>query len=250
MINVNDSYFEGYYKDVWRAIIPPAFTAKEVEFLINYFSLSRNSQVLDLMSGFGRHSIPLARLGIQVIAVDNLAHYTDEIQAIALSETLPLTVVNSSALSFKLPNQVDFAMIMGNSLNFFPKKQMQVILSNVAKGLKPAGQVIINTWSLTEISARHFASQNSYKVGEIQFTAESEYKFNPTRIETKTTMIPDEGNAEEKFAVDYILSVAEVIELLGNSGLTVENIFSHPGKKQTFEIGDERAYIIARRRAD
>ena len=55
MENVNNSYFDGYYKDIWREIVPESLTLKEADFLIDYFNLSHESQVLDLMCGYGRH---------------------------------------------------------------------------------------------------------------------------------------------------------------------------------------------------
>ena len=33
MNNINDSYFDGYYKDIWRSLIPAELTMKEVDFM-------------------------------------------------------------------------------------------------------------------------------------------------------------------------------------------------------------------------
>ena len=46
MNNINDTYFDGYYKQVWKSLIPGELTVKEVDFIISYFGLSRNSMVL------------------------------------------------------------------------------------------------------------------------------------------------------------------------------------------------------------
>jgi ubiquinone/menaquinone biosynthesis C-methylase UbiE len=61
--NINDSFFDGYYKDIWRAIIPEALTKAEVEFFVNTTGLKTGSKVLDLMCGYGRHALSLARKG-------------------------------------------------------------------------------------------------------------------------------------------------------------------------------------------
>ena len=37
MENVNDTFFDGYYKDIWRNMIPEQLTLKEVEFMIDHF---------------------------------------------------------------------------------------------------------------------------------------------------------------------------------------------------------------------
>ena len=61
MENINDSYFDGYYKELWRSIIPGELTIKEVDFMLPYFHLQPGSKVLDLMCGYGRHAIALAQ---------------------------------------------------------------------------------------------------------------------------------------------------------------------------------------------
>ena len=90
MENINDSYFDGYYKDIWRTIIPDELTVKEVDFMLPYFNLQPGSKVLDLMCGYGRHAIALAKKGINVTAVDNLDDYIDEIKEVAEKENLPI----------------------------------------------------------------------------------------------------------------------------------------------------------------
>ena len=61
MENINDTYFDGYYKDIWRNLIPDELTVKEVDFMLNYFGLNHGNKILDLMCGYGRHSIALAK---------------------------------------------------------------------------------------------------------------------------------------------------------------------------------------------
>ena len=56
MSNINNTYFDGYYKEIWKAIIPDELTVKEVDFILPYFNLQPGSKVLDLMCGYGRHA--------------------------------------------------------------------------------------------------------------------------------------------------------------------------------------------------
>lgn len=44
MSNINDSFFNGYYKNIWKTIIPAELTAKEVEFMLPYFKLLTRKQ--------------------------------------------------------------------------------------------------------------------------------------------------------------------------------------------------------------
>jgi len=55
MSNINDLFFDGHYKDIWRAIIPAQLTDREVRFMLEYFDLKPGDEVLDMMCGYGRH---------------------------------------------------------------------------------------------------------------------------------------------------------------------------------------------------
>ena len=53
--NVNNSFFDGYYKDIWRHIFPEKTTQAEVDFIIEEAKLKPGEHVLDIMCGYGRH---------------------------------------------------------------------------------------------------------------------------------------------------------------------------------------------------
>ena len=121
MSNINDSYFDGYYKDIWRSIIPAELTVKGNRFHIHYFKLQPGNKVLDLMCGYGRHAIALAKKGIAVTAVDNLDEYIDEIKKTAASDNLPITAIKSDIIKYEPEEIFDLAICMGNSLCFFDR---------------------------------------------------------------------------------------------------------------------------------
>jgi SAM-dependent methyltransferase len=244
MDNINNTYFDGYYKEIWRSLIPEDLTTKECDFIFQYFNLQPGNKVLDLMCGYGRHAIALARKGIEVTAVDNLAYYTSEIEAIAAKEQLTLKVQQADVARFRTNDTFDLVICMGNSFNFFNKEEATQLLGSVNSALQVKGHLLINTWSLAEIAIKQFVARSWSNINGLKYLSESKYLFHPTRIETETTIIAGDGTTEVKKAVDYIFSVAEMEALLNQSGFIVKDIFSIPGKKK-FALGEPRAYIIA-----
>ena len=111
MPNINDTYFDGYYKEIWRSLIPDELTVKEVDFMWLYFNLQPGNKVLDLMCGYGRHAIALARRGIEVVAVDNLGDYTNEIRETSNKEQLPLKVVKADVTNYKIDDVLRYSAI-------------------------------------------------------------------------------------------------------------------------------------------
>lgn len=246
MGNINDTFFDGYYKEIWKTIIPDELTVKEIDFMIPYFGLQPGSRVLDLMCGYGRHTLALARRGIHVTAVDNLSAYTEEISKTVKEEKLPVAVITGSVIDMKPESSFDLVICMGNSLNFFSEPELEKLLPVVSSSLKGGGYFLINSWSIAEIAFKNFRENGWSQVGDLKFLTASKLLFHPTRIETESTIISTDNKTEIKKGVDYIYSINELERLLRGAGLKITEVYSIPGKK-LFTAGEPRAYIIATR---
>lgn len=244
MGNINDNFFDGYYKEIWRTIIPDELTVKETDFMVSFFGLKEGSKVLDLMCGYGRHAFALARKGIEVTATDNLAAYVDEVKQKAIEENLPVKTIQSPVLDFATDEKYNLALCMGNSINFFDEQDTIKLLSNISDMLQDDGVLLINSWSLAEIVFKNFTANSWSDVGGIKFLSAGKIFFHPTRIETESIMIAADGATETKLAVDYIFSVNEWDAMLAKAGLRMKEVYSIPGRKK-FTLGEPRAYIIA-----
>jgi len=154
--NINSSFFDGYYKDIWRQFFPEKTTQAEVDFIIADAKLVPGNSVIDIMCGYGRHSLEIGRRGIKVTAVDNLCDYINEIKEIADAEKLPVETLCEDVLEMQIDPQFDAAICMGNSLQFFNEEETSKLLSNISKHLKSRGKFFINTWSIAEIAIKNF----------------------------------------------------------------------------------------------
>ena len=244
MDNINNSYFDGYYKDIWRTLIPAELTVKEIDFMLQSFDLQPGDKVLDMMCGYGRHAIALAKKGILVTAIDNLGDYIKEINDVVKSEQLPVKTIQQDIIHFHTTDIFDLALCMGNSMNFFNASDTVSLLSTVAKKLKDKGRILINTWSLAEIAVKSFAANSWTTIDGMKFLNSSKYLFHPTRIESESIIIAPDGTTETKTAIDYIYSVAEMESMLKEAGFVMKEIYSIPGRRK-FALGDPRAYIVA-----
>jgi SAM-dependent methyltransferase len=246
MSNINDLFFDGHYKDIWRAIIPAQLTAREVQFMLDFFELKPGDEVLDMMCGYGRHTLALAEKGIRVTAVDNLPAYIAEIQQETLSADLPVTAVQANIIEYHPAGSYKLAICMGNSLNFFDAAGTVKLLKYWAKALAPGSHLLINSWSLAETVIPQFTEKSEATQGELKIVSHSKYLFHPSRVETETLMIDPSGAVESKIAIDYIFSVNEMEQLLNDAGFILREIYSIPGRKK-FGLGEPRAYIVAAR---
>jgi cyclopropane fatty-acyl-phospholipid synthase-like methyltransferase len=244
MNNINDTYFDGYYKDIWRSVIPAELTPKETDFMLQYFNLQPGNKVLDIMCGYGRHAIALAKKGMKVTAVDNLDAYISEINDIAKTESLTINTIKADVIQYKADDVFDLTICMGNSFCFFDEKNSLDLLKMIASHLKPGGSFLINTWMIAEIAFNNFRERAWSHVNGLKYIMESKYHIQPSRIESEHLILSPDGKTEFKKAIDYIFSIAEMDNLLSRAGFKMKEVYSIPGRKK-FTLGEPRAYIVA-----
>lgn len=247
-MNPNHHYFDGFYQSIWQQIIPEALTEKEIQYLLQFHSLDASTPVLDLMCGYGRHAIALARKGVPVTAVDNQYNYIQQIDALRRSESLPITPVHAHVLDWDPTRGHRLSLCMGNSLNFFSPTELPVFLQKVSDGLADGGYFWINSWSLAEIILRDpmDGQTQTSTIGPFTHTNTFHLRENPSRLEIESRIVDESGQAEERLAIDYLYTIPELKSYLAAAGLTTLSIQSTPGKKD-FTEGDPRAYILTQK---
>jgi len=242
--NINNTFFEGSYKHAWKGIIPPGLTEAEVDFIQDIAGLKDDSKVLDIMCGYGRHALGLARRGISVTAIDNLDDYIMEIQEKEAEEQLPIQAKTADVLRASFEDVYDAVICMGNSFAFFNRADAVKIIKNVAAHLKPGGVFIINSWMIAEIAIKYFKEKDWHYAGDYKCILEYKYCFFPSRIESEQTIISPTGTVERVKGIDYIFTLDELDEMLQEGGLQTKEVFSTPRKK-SFALGDGRVYLVA-----
>lgn len=241
--NINNVFFNGIYKDVWKKITAPGLTVAEVEFILNIAELDPGSKLLDIMCGYGRHSLALAAKGILVTAVDNQEAYIEEIRTEANKNSYPLTPILQDVITFSPSDKFDAVICMGNSFAFFNKEDSIHLLKRVASCLEEGGVLIINSWMIAEIAIRHFKEKDWFYAGEYKYLLDYSFQFNPNRIESEQTIITPEGLIESNRAVDYIFTIDELEQMCNEAGLRIRDLYSTPRKKK-FSLGDGQIYLV------
>lgn len=106
-------------------------------------NLSNGSTAVDLGAGFGMHSIPIARRGCRVIAIDRSSKLLQVLREHI--ETLPIQAVEDDLLAFQehLDTKAHFILCMGDTLTHLSDPQsVEKLFSFVAESLHPGGMFI------------------------------------------------------------------------------------------------------------
>jgi cyclopropane fatty-acyl-phospholipid synthase-like methyltransferase len=247
LANINDTFFEGIYKEVWKKLIPPGLSEAECELIQDVAQLKAGDKVLDLMCGYGRHALELARRGFHLTAIDNSADYISEIKSIAQEEALPVEAFTSSALTMQVQHQYTAAICMGNSFAFFNREDAVKLLKRIANHLSNDGVLVINSWMIAEIAIKHYREKEWYEVDQYKYILDYRFHFHPSRIESEHTIISAKGQVEVIHGIDYIFTLSEMEAMFNEAGLKTKALFSTP-KKRPFRMGDNRVYIIVQKR--
>jgi SAM-dependent methyltransferase len=113
-------------------------------------------RVLDLCCGPGRHSIPLARLGAEVTAVDRSPFLLEKARSRAALENLHIEWVQEDMRSFVRPGEFDLVINLFTSFGYFGNVEEDLtVLRNVFRSLAPGGFFVIDVMG-KEIVARSF----------------------------------------------------------------------------------------------
>jgi SAM-dependent methyltransferase len=241
------SYFNGLPQIAWKLHQDEEYTEYEVDFLRDVLELGRESKVLDVLAGYGRHALPLAAEGCEMTCIDISQEYCDELQAITTKKRLPVTVICTDVLNHSFNDQAfDAVYCFGNSFSFFPRQDMQQFIGKMANSVKQGGHVAIHTENLAESILPNFQTRNWMPVrDDIIYLAENEYFPHKGYIEAEQTFIS--GSEKVTHTVrQHIYSLSEICFMFENSGLEVVGTFGNL-EADPFTLGDEQLYLVAKK---
>ena len=138
-------HFNENYIKTYVDIITPILTKKQVKFLEKVLPLKKNSKILDLACGMGRHAIALAAKGYQVTGFDYSKKFLDIAKKEAKSRGLDVKFVQGDMRKLPFSNRFDFIINMFTSFGYFvDEKDNLVVLKNIARALNPKGKFLID----------------------------------------------------------------------------------------------------------
>ncbi|MDR4505061.1 MAG: methyltransferase domain-containing protein [Candidatus Scalindua sp.] len=152
---------ESYVKaDWWREIFnanylrtdgdvveDKAVTKTEIDLFLSVLSPSKESVILDLCCGQGRHSQELAQCGFRnVFGLDRSHYLVNRARSLNRKEGFNITYKEGDARKMPfISDTFDFVLIAGNSFGYFETiEDDMAILREVMRVLKPSGKLLID----------------------------------------------------------------------------------------------------------
>ena len=245
-------FFHGLPQVAWKAAQTDEQTQLDLELLVETLEFGPGDRLLDIFCGYGRHALPLARMGARVTGVDISGEYIAELQRAVGTGKLPVTAVEGDFLTLPSTDlgpagSFDAAYCLGNSFSFFAYGQMQTFLSRVAGLLRMGGRFLAHTEMVAESVLPDYQARNWQPVGNpsdpILFLAENEYDPLESRIDSHLTYVHN-GQTETRTAQHYIYTLAELHRLFAGAGLSVTTCYG-TAEGDSYQLGDQGVWLLA-----
>ncbi|GIW67046.1 MAG: methyltransferase type 11 [Candidatus Parcubacteria bacterium] len=134
---------------IYKRILTQERTKKEIKFLQNIIKnlfKIKKIHILDLACGFGRHAIPLAKLGFEVLGVDNNEYFLN--LAIKHKKRLKLNNLNfikNDMREINFCDRFDLAINMFTSFGYFRDEKENIkVIKNIWRALKSKGYFVLD----------------------------------------------------------------------------------------------------------
>ena len=243
-------FFYGLPQDAWRAAQTDEQTQLDLELLVEMLEFGPGDRLLDVFCGYGRHALPLARMGARVTGVDISEEYIADLRS-AIGK-LPLTAVPGDFLQLTnadlaVDKPFDAAFCLGNSFSFFPRPDMLSFLMRIASLLKPGGRFLAHSEMIAESVLPDYQVRNWQPIGDdshpILFLVENQYDPLESRIDSHLTYVRD-GVTQTRLSKHYVYTLAELCRLFSEAGFRVDACYGTVDGNP-YVLGDEAAWLLA-----
>lgn len=206
--------------------------------------VGRDSRVLDVPCGHGRHAVRLAAAGARVTGVDASPAMLEHAERHARERGVDVSWRRSDMRALDLEREFDCVTCLGGSFGYFGPAGDRGFLSAVYRALRPGGRLLLDIPSLSFIRAHHDPRHES-RVGGLSVLQERHLDATSGVARIDVTVEHD-GRRTSRTYHQQLYLVADVRAMLASSGFDVceaRDAAEYPGSGSN--VG--HALVLARR---
>ena len=235
---------ESYVKaDWWRQVFnanylrtdgdvveDPNITKAEIARILDILQPPKDSTILDLCCGQGRHILELARCGYRHLFGLDRSHYLiNRARTLNKRGDYGVTFKEGDARKLPFPNdKFDYVMIAGNSFGYFESSQDDLkVLHEVLRVLKPMGKLLVDLTDGDYMRA-HYQPRSWEWIDKNYFVCRERTlsKDGHRLISREVITHVKQGVIADQFYAERLYSQDAIGELLVCAGFTDVNIHS------------------------
>ena len=240
-----DWYLE---EEFWRTFGPLMFNEdtfasaeEEITDLIELAGIEPGP-VLDLGCGPGRHTLPLARAGYPVTAVDTSRLLLDQLKADR--GELPIEIIEADMREFRREQAFDLALVMWTSFGYFQEEAEHVrVLDNIRASLTGNGRLVLDLVGVEYLS-RTLEPVHLTEYDDDRLLVERPLLTdNLTRLENQWLLIDGDRVHRAEFS-HRVWSAGEISAVLERCGFEALGIYGDC-RGGLYDLEAERLVVVA-----
>jgi SAM-dependent methyltransferase len=202
----------------------------------------KGGTVLDLCCGPGRHSLALAKRGIQVTAVDRSEFLLGKAKEEAAKSNLEIEFVSDDMRRIVRDDSFSLILNLFTSFGYFDDQEDDLkVLQNAYRSLKPDGAIVIDLLGKEPLARRHQATGSTKGIDGSLLIERHEIREDWTLCRNEWILVKD-GTAKSFNFQTRLYSGQEMKDILRRAGFEEVKVF---GDLDGTEYGIDAARLIA-----
>ncbi|MFC1585266.1 methyltransferase domain-containing protein [Fibrobacterota bacterium] len=239
-----------YLRTDGDVVADPEITRREVDLFIQVLKPEKESSILDLCCGQGRHAMDLADRGyVNITGLDRSHYLISRARSLSKQEGKKVAFKEGDARKLSFPSAVfDYVLLAGNSFGYFESREDDLkVLNEIARVLKPKAPLLIDVTDGNYIREQYqprsweWIDKNYFVCRERTLSSDNDRLISREVIShAKKGVIADQFYAERLYTNDSLG------KLLKDAGF--QNILFHselaPASKRNQDLGMMARRII------
>ncbi len=225
-----DKFFDDLYGQVLGGQFEPASTMRQARLVKRLLRLRRGQCVLDCPCGFGRVTIPLARLGLTVTGADFQPSYLARARRRARKEGLAVEFVGSDMRALPFRNRFDAVVNWFGSFGYFDDAGNLATARAALAALRPGGRFLIDGINKSWL-VPHFRPHGEKTINSVRIIHNVRWQSRTNR--TVGTWTFCHGGRRRRRPISIrIYNGAELRALLTHAGFARVELFGYTSPSQ------------------
>lgn len=229
------------------------FIDETVDFINKFAPVDKYKKVIDLGCGPGLYSERLAVKGYDVVGVDFNKNAIDYAINEAEKKNLAIDYRNEDFLNIELENEFDLALLIYQIYGVFDPKNRKKILSNIHRGLKPGGLVLLDVLSETsyekyEQNLMWWLSDNRSLLSDKKHLTLYASKKYPNKVTlAKNVLVFDDGELVSYNYWNQHFKIKDLEKEVNDAGFTLENVYADVNGSEYINNSESFAAVLKKK---
>ncbi len=217
-------------------------TTREVEFIEAALRIPSSGRVLDLCCGYGRHTVPLAAKGYELVGLDLSLDMLKAALGRAQANSLAIKFVHGDMRDLNFREVFDGVYSFDSSFGFFTEPENLMVLRGVYDALKRGGRFVLDVAN-RDSAIRGIPTRNWWEGDGCLVQEDIEFDYMTSRLAIKRFAVFADGMQREYNISMRLYAVHELVRMLQMVGFEVRELSGNRHTTGAF-FGPESNRII------